>query len=54
MPGIYAVIMKTLKEEAKVKGTEVSIETIQKWNKITLEEGNNFTRLKVRKIIGQE
>lgn len=38
MPGIFSVIMKTLKEEAKEKGTTLSFDTINKWNKITLEE----------------
>lgn len=51
---IYGVIMKTIKEEAKKKGTELKLEEIMKWNKITLEEEEHFTRLKIRKIIGQE
>lgn len=51
---IYGVIMKTLKEEADSKGTDLSLDTISKWTKMTLEEEEHFTRLKIRKIIGQE
>ena len=54
MPGIFNVIMRFVKEEAKQKGTELSLDTFQKWNKIILEEEEHFTRLKIRKIIGQE
>lgn len=51
---IYSVIMKTLKEESAKKGTELKLQTIMKWNKITMEEEEHFTRLKIRKIVGQE